>query len=80
MKKNNSIKLATIDVLLNFLGIYYEEGCAHKFLVWLKAWSGVIGVLSLIIIALEVSQFFFSRRQCQLFVYFEGEKEEKIQR
>merc|ERR1712227_854679 len=20
-------------------GIYYEEGCAHKFLVWLKAWS-----------------------------------------
>ena len=60
MKKNNSIKLATIDVLLNFLGIYYEEGCAHKFLVWLKAWSGVIGVLSLIIISLEVSQFFFS--------------------
>ena len=76
MKKNNSIKLATIDVLLNFLGIYYEEGCAHKFLVWLKAWSGVIGVLSLIIISLEVSQFFSLGDS----IYFEGEKEEKIQR
>ena len=80
MKKNNSIKLATIDVLLNFLGIYYEEGCAHKFLVWLKAWSGVIGVLSLIIISLEVSQFFFQQETVPVICLFEGEKEEKIQR
>ena len=45
--------------LLIFIGIYYEEGCAHKFPVWLKAWAGVVGVLNLIIISLEVRQFVF---------------------
>ena len=29
-------------------GIYYEEGCSHKFLVWLKAWAGCALVLCLI--------------------------------
>jgi hypothetical protein len=37
-----------------FAGIYYEDGCAHKFLVWLKAWAGCVGVVSLLIIAIQV--------------------------
>ncbi len=37
-----------------FLGVYFEEGCAHKFLVWLKAWAGCTFVAVLVVVAIEV--------------------------
>ena len=57
-QRNKSIKCTTTIKEFPFFaltGIYYEEGCAHKFLVWLKAWAGAVFVVTIIIVSLEVS-------------------------
>ena len=51
-----------IFVLLFSGGIYYEEGCAHKFLVWLKAWAGCALVLCLIVTLVQLQLMFWSKQ------------------
>lgn len=35
-------------------GIYFEEGCAHKFPYWLKAWAGSVAGVSVVLIIVEI--------------------------
>ena len=43
-------------------GIYYEEGCASKFLVWLKAWAGCVLVLCLIVTLVQLQLMYWSKQ------------------
>ena len=43
-------------------GIYYEEGCAHKFLVWLKAWAGCALVLCIIVTCVQLQLMYWCKQ------------------
>ncbi len=52
--------------LTAFLGIYFEEGCAHKFSVWLKAWAGCTTFVCLVVVGIEVATLMKNIYQCQI--------------